>query len=95
MKPVRDVNPVRLPARSVHCVEDGKGLEIPAVGGSVWITQAYDRRDMILTQGQSFMLDRQGLVVIYALEKPAIVVGPAGLIGGAAFPITPERHGAA
>jgi hypothetical protein len=95
MKPERDINPVRLPARSVYCVEDGKGLEIAAVGGSVWVTQAYDRRDMILTQGQSFILDRQGLVVIYALEDSAIVVGPAGLIGGAAVPIAPEWHGAA
>ncbi len=51
MKPVRDVNPVRLPARSAHCVEDGKGLGITAVSGTVGITQACDRRDVILTWG--------------------------------------------
>ena len=95
MKPVRDVNPVRLPARSVHCVEDGKGLEVTAVNGAVWITQAFDRRDMILTRGQSFLLDRQGRAVVYALKDAAIVVGPAGHIEAAAFPIPPEWHGAA
>ena len=68
MKPVRDINPVRLPARCVHCVEDGKDLEITAVSGTVWITQACDRRDVILTRGQSFILDRHGRAVVYALK---------------------------
>ena len=75
MKHVRDINPVRLPARCVHCVEDGKGLEITAVSGTVWITQACDRRDVFLTRGQSFILDRQGRAVVYALKDAAIVVG--------------------
>jgi hypothetical protein len=90
---VRDINPVRLPARSVHCVENGKGLGIAAVSGTVWITQACDRRDVILTQGQSFILDRPGRAVVYALKDAAIVVGPAGHIEASAFPITPEWHG--
>jgi hypothetical protein len=94
MKPVRDINPVRLPARCVHCVEDGKGLEIIAVSGTVWITQARDRRDVLLTRGQSFILDRHGRAVVYALKDAAIVVGPAGHIEAAAFPIPPEWHGA-
>lgn len=77
---------VRLPARCVHCVEDGKGLKITAVSGTVWITQACDRRDVILTRGQSFILDRQGRAVVYALKDAAIVVGLAGHIEAAALP---------
>jgi DUF2917 family protein len=95
MKPVRDVNPVRLPARSLHCVEHGKGVEITALSGTVWITQAYDRRDVILTQGQSFILDRQGRAVVYALGDAAIVVGAAGHVEAAAFPLPPEWLGVA
>jgi hypothetical protein len=95
MKPLRDIHPVRLPARSVHCVEDGKGLGITAVSGTVWITQACDRRDVILTQGQAFILERQGRTVVYALKDAAIVVGPAGHVEAAAFPMPPEWHGAA
>jgi hypothetical protein len=95
MKPVREINPVRLTARSVRCVEDGKGLEITALSGTVWITQACDRRDVILTRGQSFILDRHGCTVVYALQDAAIVVGPAGHVEAAAFPIPPEWHGAA
>jgi hypothetical protein len=95
MKPVRDIKPVRLPARSVHCVEDGNGLEITAVDGTLWITQACDRRDVILTRGQSFILDCRGRAVVFAIEDAAIIVGPAGHIGAAAFPIPPGWHGVA
>jgi hypothetical protein len=86
MRPVRDINPVRLPARSVRCLEDGKGLEITAISGTVWITQACDRRDVILTRGQSFILDCQGRTVVYALEDAAIVVGLATHIEAVALP---------
>ena len=95
MKPVRDINPVNLPAHCVHCVEDGTGLEITAVSGTVWITQACDRRDVILTRGQAFILDRQGRTVVYAIDDAAIVVGPAGRIKAAAFATPPEWHGTA
>jgi hypothetical protein len=85
MKPVLDIKPVRLSARTVHCIEGGKGLQITAVAGTVWLTQARDPRDVILTRGQSFILDRKGRAVVYALKDAAIVVGPAGHITGADF----------
>jgi hypothetical protein len=85
MKPVLDIKPVRLSARAVHCIEGGKGLQITAVSGTVWITQADDTRDIILTRGLSFILDRKGRAVVYAFKDAAIVVGPAGHITGADF----------
>jgi hypothetical protein len=85
MKPVRDINPVRLPARSVYRLDGAKGLQITAVSGTVWLTQAMDPRDIILTRGQSFILDRRGRAVVYALNDAAIVVGPAGHVTAAAF----------
>jgi hypothetical protein len=85
MKPVLDIKPVRLPARTIHCIEGGKGLQITAVGGTVWVTQADDPRDIILTRGHSFILDRQGRAVVYALKDAAVVVGPAGHITAADF----------
>lgn len=80
MKPMLDIKPVRLPRRAVHCIEDGKGLQITAVTGTVWVTQAKDPRDVILTRGHSFILDRKGRAVVYALKDAAIVIGPAGHI---------------
>jgi len=83
MKPALGIKPLRLPARAVHCIEDGKGLEVTAVSGTVWITQAGDIRDVILARGRSFVLDRNGRAVLYALKDAAIVVAPAGHIAAA------------
>ena len=83
MKPAFDIKPLRLPAQATHCIEDGKGLEVTAVSGTVWITQAGDIRDVILARGQSFVLDRQGRAVLYALKDAAIVVASAGHIAAA------------
>lgn len=75
-------------------MEDGKSLEITVVSGTVWITQTCDRRDVILTRGQAFILDRQGRAVVYALEDAVIVVELAGHIEVAAYATPPEWHGA-
>ena len=85
MQHVIDLQPVQVPARSIHRIEGGKGLQITAVQGVVWVTQADDARDIVLSRGQSFILDRQGLAVVYALKDAAIVTGPAGHITAAAF----------
>jgi hypothetical protein len=85
MKPELDIKPLRLPAGRLHRIGGGKGLQITAVGGSVWITQTGDRRDVVLTRGRSFILECKGLAVVYALTDAAIVVGPAGHITAAAF----------
>jgi hypothetical protein len=95
MKPVRDINPVRLPARAIHTLEGAKGLQITAIGGTVWLTQAMDPRDIILTRGQSFILDRPGRAVVYALKDAAIVVGPAGHVAAAGLAAPAGWHDAA
>ena len=83
MKQASDIRPLRLPAQTTHCIEDGKGLELTAVSGTVWITQAGDIRDVILARGQSFVLDRNGRTVLYALKDAAIAVTAAGHIATA------------
>jgi Protein of unknown function (DUF2917) len=93
MKPVRDIKPVHVPARTVHCIEGGNGLQITAVTGTVWVTQARDPRDVILSRGQSFILDRKGRAVVYALNDAAIVVGPAGHITAADFAAPAPEEG--
>jgi hypothetical protein len=87
MKPVLDIKPVRLAAHTVHAFEGRKGMQVTAVTGTVWLTQAQDSRDIILTRGQSFILDREGRAVVYGLKDAAIVVGPAGHITSAAFAV--------
>ena len=85
MQHVLDIRAIKLPARSLHRIEGGKGLQVTSVAGTVWVTQASDPRDVILSRGHSFVLDRKGLAVVYALKDSAIVVGPAGHITAADF----------
>lgn len=85
MKHVLEIKPIRLPARSVHRIEGAKGQQITCLGGVVWVTQANDDRDIILSKGQSFIIDRKGLTVAFALKDAAIAVGPAGHITAAEF----------
>ena len=83
MQHVLNIRPIEMRQGSLHRIEGGKGLQIIAISGVVWITQARDERDIILTSGQSFILDRKGLAVVYALKDAAIAVGPAGHIAAA------------
>jgi hypothetical protein len=85
MKHVLEIQPIRLAARSVHRLDGAKGQQITSLGGVVWVTQANDTRDIVLSKGQSFIIDRKGLTVVFALKEAAIAVGPAGHITAAAF----------
>ncbi|MBO0765573.1 MAG: DUF2917 domain-containing protein [Hyphomicrobiaceae bacterium] len=89
MKPVLDIRPVTIPAHAVHAIEGRKGLQITALSGTIWVTQPGDQRDIILTRGRSFILDRGGRTVVYAFKDAAILVGPAGQVDGADFSRAP------
>jgi hypothetical protein len=51
-----DLRPIGLRARGVHRIDNGRGLSVTALKGTVWITQDRDVRDIILSAGQSFVL---------------------------------------
>ena len=72
------LEPIALAARSVHRIENAKGVRVSCVRGATWITQERDTRDMIVSSGQSVVLDRPGLAVVYAFKDAIITVG-AGL----------------
>lgn len=80
-----EIQPISLPARTVHRLEAAQGQQVTCLHGVVWLTQANDHRDIVLTRGQSFILDRKGLAVAFALKDAAIAVGPAGHISAAEF----------
>jgi len=68
---------IDLAARCVHRIENAKGMEIACVRGATWVTQERDPRDLILAAGQSVVLDKAGLAVIYAFRDALITVGAA------------------
>lgn len=88
MKPVLDIKPIRLNARSVYRIPGGKGLEVTSLEGVAWITQTDDARDVILAKGQSFVLDRPGLAVVYALRDATLLVGEPGQVALASPDVT-------
>ena len=55
-------------------IVDGAGTTIRSVEGAVWITQSGDPRDIVLQPGDRFTLDRNGLALVVAFEKPAVVL---------------------
>jgi hypothetical protein len=65
---------VELPAHTAYRIDGRAGLEITAVAGTVWVTQANDPRDIVLGRGRSFVLDRKGVAVAYALLADAAFV---------------------
>ena len=84
------LEPIALAARSVHRIENAKGVRVSCVRGATWITQERDQRDMILAAGQSFVLDRPGLAVVYAFKDAVITVG-----SGLAAAASPQPAGTA
>src|SRR5688572_8065373 len=73
-----EFKPIALEARTVHRIDNGKGTQVTCVKGVVWVTQEHDSRDIILVAGQSLVLDRRGLAVVFAFKDALITVG-AGL----------------
>lgn len=64
-----------LEARSIHRIASAPGVKVTCVKGATWITQENDNRDIILGAGQSVVLDRPGLAVVYAFKDAFITVG--------------------
>src|SRR5262245_29695608 len=63
-----DGDVVALAQRGIHRVEDGAGALIECLSGVLWITQSGDHRDITLSAGEDFRLDRDGLAIVYGLE---------------------------
>ena len=72
--------PIYLKAREILPIEDGAGLEVKCLRGTLWITQSGDREDRILDSGESFVLDRPGLSLVNALLDPALVIIQRGTV---------------
>ena len=52
--------PIYLKTREILPIEDGAGLEVKCLWGTLWITQDGDREDRIIDGGESYVLDRPG-----------------------------------
>jgi hypothetical protein len=74
--------PIALERRTLLGVRDGAGQTILCLKGMIWLTQQNDVRDIVLSAGESFTLDRPGLALLYALRSSyATILGPAPRVG--------------
>lgn len=70
-------NGLCLKRNQVVKVRGGLGHSIVCDGGSVWVTQEGDPRDVILNAGEAFKLERKGLALVLAFEPGAISITQA------------------
>lgn len=77
---------VSLEPRAVHRIANGLGRQVTCLSGEAWITQTNDRRDIILEAGDSFVLDRPGLALVFAFGATTVAIGDvvSGAIAAAA-----------
>ena len=75
--------PIALAARRVHRIESARGMEIVCLRGAIWVTQERDPRDWVLKAGQSVVLERAGLAVVYAFKDALVRSGAAWQLSAA------------
>src|SRR5215831_5672960 len=61
-------------ARQTLVLENARGTLIAVDHGCLWITQEGDRRDIVLTDGMRFAIDRSGRTVAVAEENTRLRV---------------------
>lgn len=66
-----------LSKRDVLSLKGRRGARIESRSGSVWVTQDGDLRDVVLNAGEAHVLDREGPVLVQALDAAQVVVQPA------------------
>ncbi len=69
-----DDEPIRLAGRKLLRLHDAPGSTVRALDGSVWITEEGDRRDIVLSQGESFVLQRRGAALVWPMGEAVVSV---------------------
>ena len=68
---------VRLARDGLLGIDDGRGLRLRVAAGTVWLTQLRDGRDVVLREGESFVIDRPGRTVVQALGPSELALNAA------------------
>lgn len=68
---------VRLARDGLLGIDDGRGLRLRVAAGTVWLTQQDDSRDVVLREGESFVIDRPGRTVVQALDPAELALNAA------------------
>ena len=63
-----------LPARATLQLDDAEGTVVSVASGSLWLTMENDTRDVVLTPGMRFEVDRSGRTIIAAEEDTRVAL---------------------
>jgi hypothetical protein len=63
-----------VPRGGLLLIEHGRGMAIELWDGDLWITQASDTRDYFVRPGGWFSLEREGLVLVSAMQPSRITL---------------------
>jgi hypothetical protein len=55
-------------------LDDARGTTLRVTRGTLWITLEHDIRDIVLTAGDAFTIDRGGLTVVEAQGRATVCV---------------------
>ena len=64
--------PIRMLQSDLLKILDAVGSTICANEGSVWITEENSRKDVVLTPGACFRIDRPGLTIVQAFAGASV-----------------------
>jgi Protein of unknown function (DUF2917) len=59
---------------TVACIANGCGMTVRVEAGSVWLTQEGIARDVLLSAGESFRIERDGSTLVSALKAPFALI---------------------
>ncbi len=65
---------LKLAHHAIFTMPDAQGIEVRCLSGSVWLTLDGDRRDIVLSAGETFRADTHVRALVSALEPSCIAV---------------------
>jgi hypothetical protein len=66
--------------RTVH-IQDGKGLELTVVTGTLWVTFENDTEDFVLSPTETLRVSRNGLALVHAVRDAQVRIAYPGAAG--------------
>ncbi len=71
-----DLNPAAIALRKgeIHRIHHGAGQRIEALNGCLWVTMDNDLRDIFVSPGEGFSIDRDADTLVSALDDSQFVV---------------------
>ena len=74
MERTTDVMETTIPKGRTLRIQDGKGLELKVVAGSLWATYENDTRDIVLEACDTLRVARDGIMLVHAFKDVQLSV---------------------